>query len=472
MALIKCNNLNMNLSRIILKSSSFKFRNTFLIRFYSTDTSLNELIKERNSRFGVKPSQMLSKPPFAKNLFLGVFDKDVLTYPELLSADQLKLLLDKLEPIEQYFTNEVKSYDIEHKRKISNEIINTLKNFKFFGLKIPKKYDGQGLNATEYARYCEVIGVDSSISLLLLAHQVLGVQSLLRYGSEEQKIKFLPKLASGDWYAAFCFSEEISGSDLAAIQTTAKESEKDGLRTWILNGSKLWVTNASSANIFIVLALTYSKNQFGDQKHVSAFIVERHYPGIIVGKPIDMIGVKGIEMNEVSFKNVQLTESNLLGDEKGGFKMAIDVLNSNRFAFGAVSLGFMKKLYKLVINHVINRKQYVIDLKDCKQIQKHCSEIALRIYALESMIYMTTGLHDCYENYDGSMENAIVKAFSMEEGQKCVDTCLDLLGARGVVEDESYEKFYRDFKCLSIFDGALDFTKLYIAATGEFDLMK
>uniref|UniRef100_A0A1B6CQH9 Acyl-CoA dehydrogenase family member 9 n=1 Tax=Clastoptera arizonana TaxID=38151 RepID=A0A1B6CQH9_9HEMI len=458
-ALFTCRCLNRLISPTIFKTTE-----NFIIRCHSSDISVKELIKEAESSMLV--NEKPSKPPFAKNLFLGIFDKDVLVYPEVFSIDQLNLLQRKLEPIEKYLKNEVKSLEIEETGNISNEIIKNLKNLSLFGLQIPEKYGGQGLNATEYARICELIGEDSSVSLLLLSHQALGVQSLLCFGTEEQKRKYLPGLASGESYAAFCLSEETSGSDLASIQTKVEKSENDKESNWILNGSKLWVTNANNAHIFTVLALSKSVNQFGEQQLVSVFLVEKDYPGVFVGKPTNIIGLKGVKLSEVEFKNVKLTEANLIGNQSDGFQIAIDILNINRYASGAVTLSLMKKMFKLVVNHVLKRKQFVADLKDYEQIQRLCSEVSLRIYALESMLYMTTGLLDCYKNYDGSMENAIIKAFSMEEGQKCINICLDMMGAQGLIKGEPYEKFYRDFKCSSIFDGTLDFTKLFIASTG------
>nr|CAD7401093.1 unnamed protein product [Timema poppensis] len=258
----------------------------------------------------------IKKPPFAKSLFAGEIDPDVMTYPEVLDEDTLKALNERLLTLEDFFAKQVDSAAIDSAGCIPPDILEGLKQLDLFGQQIPVEYGGLGLTVTEFARLSEVLASDPSIFLLLAAHQLLGLQGLLIAGTEEQKYRYLPRLANGDWVAALCLSESESGSDLTSIKTQATLSE-DG-DTWVINGSKNWVTNGNIANLYIVFAKTKMEDHKGQiHDRTTAFLVEREFEGVSCGQPDDKLGVRGTSTCE---RNTDLALILLrLGKEKHGF---------------------------------------------------------------------------------------------------------------------------------------------------------
>ncbi|KAF4533144.1 hypothetical protein B566_EDAN007955 [Ephemera danica] len=263
--------------------------------------------------------------PFAKGTFIGKFDTDIMTFPEVLDQEKLQTLNEMMIPIEKYFDEKA-------------ETLNGLKALGLFGQQIPEEYGGLGLGATEFARIGEVTALDGSIAVTLAAHQSIGLKGLLICGTEEQKRKYLPRLATGEWLAAFCLTEPSSGSDAASIQTRATLSD-DG-KTWLLNGSKIWISNGGIAEMFTVFAKTEHENDKGEKyDKVTAFIVERGFGGVSSGKPEDKLGIRGSNTCEVYFENTPVPAENVLGEPGQGFKVAMNILNSGRFSMGSSSAG-------------------------------------------------------------------------------------------------------------------------------------
>ncbi|KAG8430283.1 hypothetical protein GDO86_018071, partial [Hymenochirus boettgeri] len=229
---------------------------------------------------------------FAKELFLGTFHKEeVFPYPEV-SKDELEEINQFVGPVEKFFSEEVDSKLIDQNAKIPPETLEGLKNLGLFGMQIPEEYGGLGLSNTMYARLGEITSLDGAIAVTLAAHQAIGLKGILIAGNEEQKAKYLPKLASGEHIAAFCLTEPGSGSDAASIQTRATLSA-DG-KHYLLNGSKIWISNGGLADIFTVFARTEVVDNEGATKDkITAFIVERAFGGVTHGKPEDKLGIRG-----------------------------------------------------------------------------------------------------------------------------------------------------------------------------------
>ncbi|CAI9553291.1 unnamed protein product, partial [Staurois parvus] len=389
---------------------------------------------------------------------------EVFPYPEI-SKDELEEINQLVGPVEKFFSEEVDSKAIDQNAKIPPETMKGLKDLGLFGMQIPEEYGGLGLSNTMYARLGEITSLDGAIAVTLAAHQAIGLKGILIAGNEEQKAKYLPKLASGDHIAAFCLTEPGSGSDAASIKSRATLSA-DG-KHYILNGSKIWISNGGLADIFTVFARTDVVDKDGVTKDkITAFIVERAFGGVIHGKPEDKLGIRGSNTCELHFENTKIPVENVIGEVGGGFKVAMNILNSGRFSMGSASAGMIKKLIEMTAEYACTRKQFNKKLSDFELIQDKFALMAKKVYVMESMAYLTAGMMDRPGFPDCSMEAAMVKVFSSEGAWQCVNEALQILGGLGYMKDYPYERYLRDSRILLIFEGTNEILRLYIALTG------
>ncbi|KAM5130247.1 complex I assembly factor ACAD9, mitochondrial [Callospermophilus lateralis] len=409
-----------------------------------------------------------TSPPsraFAKELFLGKIEKKgVFPFPEV-SQDELNEINQFVGPVEKFFNEEVDSQKIDREGKIPDDTLEKLKSLGLFGMQVPEEYGGLGLSNTMYARLGEIISLDGSITVTLAAHQAIGLKGIILVGTEEQKAKYLPRLASGEHIAAFCLTEPASGSDAASIQTRATLSEDK--KHYVLNGSKVWITNGGLANIFTVFAKTEVVDSDGSVKDkMTAFIVERDFGGVTNGKPEDKLGIRGSNTCEVHFENTKVPVENVLGEVGGGFKVAMNILNSGRFSMGSAVAGMLKKLIELTADYACTRKQFNKRLSEFGLIQEKFALMAQKAYVMESMAYLTAGMLDQPELPDCSIEAAMVKVFSSESAWQCVSEALQILGGSGYMKDYPYERMLRDARILLIFEGTNEILRMFIALTG------
>uniref|UniRef100_A0A803YR44 Acyl-CoA dehydrogenase family member 9 n=1 Tax=Meleagris gallopavo TaxID=9103 RepID=A0A803YR44_MELGA len=391
-------------------------------------------------------------------------EEEVFPYPEI-SNEELQEISQFVGPVEKFFAEEVDSKKIDQDAKIPPETLKGLGDLGLFGMQIPEEYGGLGLSNTMYARLGEIISLDGSIAVTLAAHQAIGLKGILITGTDEQKAKYLPKLASGEHIAAFCLTEPGSGSDAASIQTRATLSE-DG-KYFLLNGSKVWISNGGLASIFTVFARTEIVEKDGQVKDkITAFIVERDFGGVTHGKPEDKLGIRGSNTCEVHFENTKVPVENVLGEIGGGFKVAMNILNSGRFSMGSASAGMIKKLIELTAEHACTRKQFNRKLSEFGLIQEKFCFMAVKAYVMESMAYLTAGMMDRPGLPDCSVEAAMVKVFSSEGAWACVSEALQILGGLGYMKDYPYERYLRDSRILLIFEGTNEILRMYIALTG------
>lgn len=423
-------------------------------------------VQERDDEPPHQPTVKKPKrPPFIKNLFLGRFDTEMLVFPEVLDRDGHELLHEMIVPIERFFNEQVDGTKIDREAKIPPETLQGLKDLGLYGQQIPEEYGGLGLGATEYARIAEITALDGSIAVTLAAHQAIGLKGILIAGTDEQKEKYLPQLACGDWTAAFCLTEPGSGSDAASIQTRATLSE-DG-KTWFLNGSKVWISNGGTADLMTVFAKTAEVQVNGEVKDkVTAFIVEREFGGVISGTPEDKMGIRGSNTCEVFFDNTPVPVENVLGEVGGGFKVAMNILNSGRFSMGSSGAGILKRLIGWAVEHATTRKQFGRHLSDFAMIKEKFASMSVTVYAMESMAYLTAGALDSQEDPDCSVEAAIVKVFSSEGAWKWGSECLQVLGGLGYMKSYPFERYLRDARILLIFEGTNEILRLFIALSG------
>ena len=399
---------------------------------------------------------------FMKSLFHGVIAEGMIfPYPTAAAAevDNLHIFL---ESVRKYFAANVDAAKIDRDHEVPVSVLAGLKELGLFGMLVPTEYGGVGLSNTGYARVMqEVGGLDSSIAVTLGAHQSIGMKGILLFGTEDQKKRYLPKLASGEWVAAFALTEPGAGSDAGAIQTRAAPM-KDGTG-YTLNGSKIWITNGGFADVFTVFARTSPADE-GIKPRISAFIVEREW-GVKNGPNEHKLGIRGSSTTEIFFDDVHVPNANLLGEDGRGFKVAMEVLNSGRLGLASGCVGMAKKLIKLAVDRVHERRAFGRTIGEFGLIKDKIAEMMAETFALESMTYMTTGFVDAKVG-DYSIESAICKVFGSETLWHVVNETLQIAAGIGYMQDYPYERMLRDARINLIFEGTNEILRAFIALSG------
>ncbi|KAM5127354.1 very long-chain specific acyl-CoA dehydrogenase, mitochondrial, partial [Mantella aurantiaca] len=284
-----------------------------------------------------------------------------------------------------------------------------------------------------YARLVEIVGShDLGVGITLGAHQSIGFKGILLYGTEEQKKKYLPRLASGETIAAFCLTEPSSGSDAASIRTTAKKSPCGNFYT--LSGGKLWISNGGIADLFTVFAKTEIRDATRGEtrEKITAFIVERR-EGVSHGPPDKKLGIRASNTAALHFDDVIVPACNVLGGEGNGFKVAMNILNNGRFGMAAALSGTMKTMIQRAVEHATNRSQFGNKLHTFGVIQEKLARMAVLQYVTESMAYMISANMDSGAK-DFQIEAAISKVFGSEAAWTVTDECVQILGGTGFMK--------------------------------------
>jgi alkylation response protein AidB-like acyl-CoA dehydrogenase len=288
------------------------------------------------------------------------------------------------------------------------------------------------------------------------------MRALLLFGSEEQRARYYPKLATGESIAAFCLTEPSSGSDAASIKTTAaREGEH-----WVLNGSKIWITNGGIADFFTVFAKT---GKADDRGHLSAFIVTRDMEGVTSGPHEDKMGIRASSTTSVHFENVRVPAANLLGEEGKGFKVAMMVLNSGRTGLGGGSVGGIKRLIRMATAQAKGRVQFGKPISEFGLIKQKVGQMVVDCYATEAVVSMVAGLIDQgYKDY--AVEAAISKVYASEALNRAADEALQIAAGNGYMCEYPYERIVRDSRINRIFEGTNEILRLFIALTAMNDV--
>jgi acyl-CoA dehydrogenase family protein 9 len=404
----------------------------------------------------------MNEQSFMKSLFHGIISESlVFPYPEPPAAERENVNM-MLESVRKYFNANVDSVKIDRAAEIPKEVLEGVKQLGLFGGLIPTEFDGVGLSSTGWTRMMQEIGaLDAAFAVTLGAHQSIGLKGILLFGTPEQKKKYLPKLATGEHVAAFALTEPSAGSDAAAIQTRA-ELSADG-KFYTLNGSKIWISNGGFADVFTVFART-SPAEEGAKPRITAFIVERAW-GVKSGQPEHKLGIRGSNTTEIFFEDVKVPVENVLGEQGRGFKVAMEVLNSGRLGLASGCLGSCKKLIKMAVERVQERKAFGRPIGEFGLIKDKIAEMMAETYALESMTYLTTGLIDGKVS-DYSVESAICKVFGSETLWRVVNETLQIAAGLGYMQEYPYERLLRDARINLIFEGTNEILRCFIALTG------
>jgi len=397
---------------------------------------------------------------FMQSLCCGEVREDIVfPYPKIKQCEK-DILSFMFESFDSFLKTHEKDFiEWDKAGEMPESFIEELKQFGMFGIIVPEKFDGIGLGSASYSRAIqEVAKYDGSVAVTIGAHSSIGMRGLLMFGTESQKKKYLPRLATGELIAAFCLTESCAGSDAAALKTRAVRSGNH----WVLNGEKLWITNGGFANFFTVLA----KTQGDDGKdHVTAFIVTRDMGGVTSGPHENKMGICASSTTTVNFDNVHVPEENVMGEVGQGFKVAMKILNGGRTGLSGGAVGSMKKLIKLIVLQAKERKQFGKPIASFGLIKQKISDMVVRCYVSESVVNMLAGLIDQgYQDY--AIEAAISKVLSSEALWDSSDDALQIAGGNGYMKEFPYERIMRDSRINRIFEGTNDILRLMIALTG------
>jgi acyl-CoA dehydrogenase len=375
-------------------------------------------------------------------------DFDIPDELQLLARTVRDFVETRLHPIEQ---------QIEERDEIPDEIVREMAALGFFGLPFPAEYGGAGAGDLGYCLALEQFGrTSAAFSNLIGAHTSIGSMSIYLGGTDEQKRRYLPDLTAGRKLAAFSLTEPSSGSDAASIQTTAR---KDGGR-WLLNGTKIWVTNGPIADVVVVYAA--NDRAKGARGGITAFIVERQFKGFRVGKIDEKMGLRGSKTGELIFEDCEVPEGNVLGGEVGtGFRTALGALDIGRVSLAAGAVGTAQFLLELGIAHAKRRKQFGQPIAANQAIQWMLADSAVEIHAARLMIYDAAAKLD--RGVRASREAAMVKLYASELANRVADRVLQIHGGMGYMKDSPVERAYRDVRILRIYEGTSEVQRLIVA---------
>ena len=367
-----------------------------------------------------------------------------------------------LETIRRFVKKDLEpiSRQVEDEDKIPPETVRKMRELGLFGLSIPQEYEGLGLSTWgECLVYEELSKTNACFRTRIATNNGIGSQGILLDGTEEQKQKYLPRLASGEWTACFALSEPEAGSDAANIQTTAL---KDGDK-YILNGVKHFITNGDIADLATVFALTdKGKRAKGG---ITAFLVEKGTPGFEVGTIERKMGLRGTHTCQLIFDNCPVPEENIVGGALmtgQGFKTAMRTLDKGRLTMGASALGSAQRLLELSLDYAKQRVQFKQPIGNFQSVQNMLADMATQIYAARQMLYHAAQLRD--EKGSAVIKEAsMVKLFCTEMAGKVADMAVQIHGGMGYMKDFSVERFYRDLRLTRIYEGTSEIQRMVIA---------
>ncbi|AGP48813.1 acyl-CoA dehydrogenase [Psychrobacter sp. G] len=371
-----------------------------------------------------------------------------------------KDVLDQItDTIRQFVNNQLIPMEhwVAENDRLPDDIINQMRELGLFGLTIPEEYGGLGVTMEEEVTLAFELGRTSpAFRSLIGTNNGIGSSGLVIDGTEAQKQKYLPRLASGEIIGSFCLTEPDSGSDAASLKTTAI---KDG-DTYIINGTKRYITNAPEAGVFTVMARTDPQNKRSGG--ISAFIVESDTPGITLGKIDKKMGQKGAHTCDVIFDNCVVPADALIGGVEGvGFKTAMKVLDKGRLHIAAASTGAATRMLEDALHYAVERKQFGQPIANFQLIQAMLADSKAEIYAAKSMVLDASRLRD--EGKDVVTESSCAKMFATEMCGRVADRAVQIHGGAGYIADYGIERFYRDVRLYRLYEGTTQIQQIIIA---------
>jgi alkylation response protein AidB-like acyl-CoA dehydrogenase len=335
------------------------------------------------------------------------------------------------------------------------EVLQRMAGLGFLGVLIPTEYQGSGLGYVEYVSIIEEISrVDGAIGLSVAAHNSLCSNHILTFGTEAQKAKYLPRLATGQSLGAWGLTEAEAGSDASGTQTT---SVRDG-DSYVLNGSKTFTTHGTYGDVFVVMAVT---DRAKDNRGISAFIVEKGTPGLRAGKKENKLGCRASDTSEVILDNCRIPASNLLGIEGEGFINCLEILDGGRISIAALAVGMAQGAFEAALKYAKQRKQFGQPIAEFQAIQWKLADMATEIEAARLLTYRAATLKN--QKKRSTKESSMAKLYASEMSVRVANEAIQIHGGYGYVKEYPVEKFYRDSKICTIGEGTSEIQRLVIA---------
>ncbi len=371
--------------------------------------------------------------------------EDVMTRPQPLVAltDDEQMFRDSVRQFAQDAIGP-KVREMDEHGKFDPEIVQQFFQLGLMGIEVPEQYGGGGGSFFEAILAVEELSrVDPSAGVIVDVQNTLVNNALLRWGTEEQKKKYLPRMAA-EWCGAYALSEAGSGSDAFALQTRAELKGDE----YVLNGQKLWITNGKEASLFIMIATV---DPSAGYKGITAFIVEKDFAGFTVGKKEDKLGIRASSTCELILEDCRVRKANVLGEVGKGYKIAIETLNEGRIGIGAQMLGLAEGAWQYAMKYSQERKQFGKTISEFQGIQFQLAQMATEIEAVRMMVYNAARMKDAKMNF--VKEAAMTKLFASQVAERVASLCVEIYGGYGFTKDDPVEKFFRDSKIGKIYEG-------------------
>lgn len=343
----------------------------------------------------------------------------------------------------------------DNEQRFPKEEIKKMGELGFMGMMVDPKYGGGGMDSVSYVLAMEEISkIDASASVCMSVNNSLVCWGLEKYGTEEQKQKYLPKLTSGEWIGGFCLSEPEAGSDATSQRTTAEDKGDH----YLLNGTKNWITNGNSGSVFLVMAQTNPEKK---HKGINCLIVEKDMEGFTVGKKEDKLGIRGSDTHSLMFTDVKVPKENRIGDDGFGFTFAMSTLNGGRIGIASQALGIASGALERSIAYSKERKAFGKEISQHQAIQFKLAEMATKVEAARLLCLKAAALKDQGEDY--SQASAMAKLFASEVAMENAIEAVQIHGGYGFVKEYHVERMMRDAKITQIYEGTSEIQKIVIS---------
>ncbi|MEI0526898.1 acyl-CoA dehydrogenase [Brachyspira murdochii] len=363
--------------------------------------------------------------------------------------------------IREFAEKEVKplAAEVDEEERFPVETVKKMAEIGLMGIPIPKEYGGAGGDNLMYAMAVEELSrVCGTTGVILSAHTSLGTWPILQFGTDAQKQKYIPKLASGEWLGAFGLTEPNAGTDAAGQQTTAVLDE--AAQEWVLNGSKIFITNSGYANVYVIFAMTDKSKGL---KGISAFIVESTAPGFSIGKKEKKLGIRGSATCELIFENARIPKDNLLGELGKGFKIAMMTLDGGRIGIASQALGIAQGALDETVAYVKERKQFGRTIANFQNTQFQLANLEVKVEASRLLVYKAAWRESNHLPY--SVDAARAKLFASETAMEVTTKAVQLHGGYGYTREYPVERMMRDAKITEIYEGTSEVQRMVIAGS-------